>query len=268
MSPSQKLNSRQPIVLLVPASAGLRGSFRPVQLSASRYETLLFDMQRLRGRIYLREGAIQTAQLTMDGRHELEVDESSWNVLLIRSEDRVVGCARYLEHENTVKFHELTAAQSALARSKEWGRLFQEAVEKEIARARQRQVRFVELGGWAIADELRGTTQALRIAMATYGLGRLLGGCIGITTATRRNQSASVLRRFGGASLTCGGVELPAYFDPVYNCEMEVLLFDTESSNPKFEQLLETRESEVAGVCAISRNPEHAAWSAGPARVA
>jgi hypothetical protein len=150
-------------------------------------------------------------------------------------------------------------SKSALAQSEDWGGIFRDAVENELLRARQRKVTFVELGGWAIADELRGTTQALRIAMATYGLGRLLGGSVGITTATSRNRSATMLRRFGGYSLAARGRELPAYFDPSYQCEMEILAFDSEAPNPKFKGAIEAVQSEMVNIPVVSRNPAHLA---------
>jgi hypothetical protein len=58
---------------------------------------MLAEMQRLRGSVYLRDGAIQKHELTADGRHRLSVDEQSWHILLVDGAKRVKGCMRYLE---------------------------------------------------------------------------------------------------------------------------------------------------------------------------
>jgi hypothetical protein len=76
---------------------------------------------------------------------------------------------------------------------------------------------------------MRHSADALRIALGTYGLANLLGGCLGIATATMRHSSASILRRLGGQSLQGLGEELPRYFDARYGCEMEILRFDSRS---------------------------------------
>jgi hypothetical protein len=63
----------------------------------------------------------------------------------------------------------------------------------------------------------------------------MLGGGIGIATATRRHGSSSILRRLGGRPLVIQGTELPSYYDPQYGCEMEILRFDSEEPNPRYE---------------------------------
>jgi hypothetical protein len=113
-------------------------------------------------------------------------------------------------------------------------------------------VNFVEVGGWAISAELRRTTEALRIALATYALADYLGGCVGLTTATRRHHSASVLKKIGGAPLRAGEAELPPYFDPDYECEMEILKFDSAAPNPKFEPWIEQLRVQLATVEVIA----------------
>jgi hypothetical protein len=95
-------------------------------------------------------------------------------------------------------------------------------------------LRFGEVGGWAIAQERRGGRDALRILFMTYGLMELLGGCIGLATATTRHGSTHILQRAGFGPLATDGAALPSYYDPQYECEMEVLQFDSRRANPKF----------------------------------
>ncbi len=103
-----------------------------------------------------------------------------------------------------------------------------------MAAARQQGISYVEVGGWALAKERRCTGEALRTALATYGLARLLGGCVGVATATVRNRSSSILRRIGGGALEVEGEQLPAYYDPQYKCQMEIVRFASSSPNPKY----------------------------------
>ena len=72
------------------------------------------------------------------------------------------------------------------------------------------------------------------MALAMYSLSQELGGAIGISTATRRHCSASILRRVGGRPFACAGLELPAYYDPQFNCEMELLRFYSWAPNPRY----------------------------------
>jgi hypothetical protein len=124
-------------------------------------------------------------------------------------------------------------------------------MESEIALARRLRVAYVEVGGWALAPEFRGTSEALRIALGSFSLARLLGGCIGVTTATERHCSASILRRIGGQPLKVQGIEIPRYFDPRFDCEMEILRFDSARPNPRFERWIEELEGYLAGVPVI-----------------
>jgi len=122
-----------------------------------------------------------------------------------------------------------------MAQSDVWGMKLRAAVEADLRLAGARDVSYVEFGGWALAEELRCSTEGLRIALAMYGLAQNLGGCIGLSNATRRHRSSSILRRIGGRPLMADGVELPAYYESQYSCEMEILRFDSASPNPRYE---------------------------------
>jgi hypothetical protein len=223
------------LVLLAPADTFVPRRFENVQSSASRHEELLAGLQRLRGKLYLEDGAIQPEQLTSDERHRLPGDEHAWHIVALDRHGEVSGCSRYLAHPNTIPFYKLAVRNAALASSPEWGTMFREAVAQDVELARRRGVSYVEVGGWALTPKMRRTREALRVALATYGLARVLGGCIGITTATRRHCSSDVLRGIGGQPLKAKHVELPRYYDPHYACEMEALRFDSIRPTPRFE---------------------------------
>ena len=149
------------------------------------------------------------------------------------AEGRVCGCGRFSEESARAKFEDLWIRHAALADC-EWGTKLRRAVEHLMTRARSERLRFGQVGGWAIAKERRGGRDALRILFMTYGLMELLGGCIGLATATTRHGSTQILQRAGFGPLATDGAALPSYYDPQYDCEMQVLQFDSRRANPKF----------------------------------
>jgi hypothetical protein len=232
------ISTQRRFTLLAPLTAKVPAAFRDVDRDQRKSRELLADMQRFRGRVYLQGGFIEAYQLTSDGRHQCEADNHSWHLLTLDESGEIAGCARYRQHDNTVPFSKLGVARSELARSKEWGGYLQRAVESQLDIARRLRLPYVELGGWALADRLRGTLEALRMVLATYALGQLLGGALGITTA-RRDVSSPVLQKTGGAVLDFDGLDLPVYYDPQYKCDMQILRFDAWSCNAKYKHMLE-----------------------------
>ncbi len=239
------------LVLLAPPESKVPEFFTRIDSDRSRYESLFAEMQSVRGRIYLQDGAIEPWQLT-DGRHQLGIDQASWHLLVMDKADRVSGCARYREYPNDTSFSELSVSQSALARCAEWGPRLEAAVESELALARHLDLPYVELGGWALVEQIRGTAEALRMALVTYCLAQGLGGGVGISTVTRRYCSASILRRIGGRSLEHGGSELPPYYDPQYKCEMEVLRFYSWAPNPRYSGWIDEIRSQLQAIPVLS----------------
>jgi hypothetical protein len=148
--------------------------------------------------------------------------------------EAVVACIRYFAHESSVRFSELSVAGSYVARSAELGTRVREAVETELDFARRRGAWFVELGGWAVCESLRCTTEAIRTLLTVYALSQVRGGAVGLSSATSRHHSSSILRRIGGRPLKASGVEFSSYYDAQYACEMELLSFDSESPNQRY----------------------------------
>jgi hypothetical protein len=241
------------LMLLAPSEALVPKSFPAVDVNPERHEEILSQLQRLRGSVYLRDGAITSAQLSSDGRHMLGIDTASWHVVSVQSDGRVSGCARYRAYGRTAQPEHLTAWRSALAHDRTWRGTLHLALESEISLARKRKVDYVEVGGWAIADDMRFTMEALNIALSTYALAQSIGGCIGLTTATVRNCSSRILRKIGGRSLGLPGCPLPSYYDAQYGCEMELLRFDSNAPNPKYQSRIDdilSRFFELPVVCA------------------
>jgi len=225
-------HARPEMLLLAPSVAEIPECVGAVRTDADYHERLLASLQRLRGSVYLADGDIKPEQMTADGRHCQEVDARSWHILLMGNNSEVGGCARFSPHLKPVRYRNLNAARSELAKTD--GYRLEKALEAQIRQAEIRNLHYVEVGGWALTPELRCSTAAVTIALTAFALAERLGGCLGITTATRNHGSASILRRLGGRPLEFEGRELPSYFDPQYNCEMEILRFDSTIRNARY----------------------------------
>src|SRR5262245_8342947 len=136
------------MILLAPPSSAQTCNVGSLQVDAVQHKFLLNEAQRLRGRVYVDDGAVDRKQLSRDGRLVHPHDARSWQLLLMNREGRVAGCARYIPHEDEVSFSELGVATSALAYSPSWGSRLKRAVEAERAKARRGGMAFAEVGGW------------------------------------------------------------------------------------------------------------------------
>jgi len=222
------------LLLLAPSAHVVPDSFARLRVDGERHARLLADIQRVRGRAYLEDGAITSDALTPDGRHVQHMDETSWHVVAVDPHDRVLACARYREIVGDASSADLGVWRTPLAADPSWRTRLRHAVRGDASRARRRGVAFVEVGGWAVERSKRGGVCAFQTAAATFALAESLGGCIGITTATVRHCSARILRKLGGASLAVAGLAIPSYFDPHYGCQMEILRFDSATPSPRY----------------------------------
>jgi hypothetical protein len=239
------------LVLLAPADAFIPEGFAGVEYNPQYHAIVLAGLQRLRGQAYFEDGAIDRTELEPDGRYVQPADERAWHLVTLNGSGDVCGCARYLAHSRWLRFSDTGVANSPLSTSPEWASSFRRAVESEIERAYKLGVDYVEVGGWALKQEIRCTSEALRIALGMFSMARLLGGSIGLTTATVRHCSSSILRRIGGQPLMTNGIEIPRYFDARYGCQMEVLRFDSAKPNARFEPWIEELKRHLSAIPVI-----------------
>jgi hypothetical protein len=126
------------------------------------------------------------------------------------------------------------------------------AVEDEMLLSEALDLPFVEIGGWALEAEIRGTVEALRMVLAAYAFSREFGGAVGLATATVRHSSASILRRIGGQPLEHEGEEVPAYADGHHNCDMQLLRFYSWALNPRYDMWIDQMAEEIREIAVVS----------------
>lgn len=252
-----ELNSlKRQLVLLAPAPEDVPDSLKNRTFDYERHEVMLAKAQKLRGRIYLEDGAIEPRQLTSDGRYCVEGDERSWHLLAVDNRGDVCGCARYHSHTRRISFSRLGVRGAAESQPEMWNQKLRWAIESDLQLARKRRFAFVEVGGWALREDVRKSTEAIRIALGAYALARHLGGCLGVTTATVRHRSSAILGRIGGRTLQAAGAELETYYDPRYKCEMTILGFDSTQPNPRYEPWIAQIHTQMRRASVISRTSQ------------
>jgi hypothetical protein len=253
-------NTNRRFILLSPPGTQFNGSFRRVEGDTEWRRKLMLDMQRLRGSVYLQDGAISQEELTSDGRHVQSIDEESWHLLILNPSNRVVGCTRYLQHPASTSYSRLRVRTAALARSEQWRVPLRRAVESELEDARRSGFSYVEVGGWALDESVRGSCDAVRSVLFTFAWSQVIGGCLGLSMATHRNGSASILRRIGGRPLEWNGQELPPYYDPQYKCEMEVIRFDSRKLSTRYQSAIEEIRSQIPDMQVIGTEKPSSSW--------
>lgn len=242
------------MVLLAPPQAAGHDFFRNVEVDDELRGALVRQMQRLRGDVYLKDSAISPQQL-IGGRHETPEDEKSWHFLILDRDHQVTACIRYMEHDSNVCVDSLRARSCPLAGDAGWREHFFDAVGGELASARRLGMRFAEVGGWAVAPQHRCTTEGMLLVLAIYSLTSLWGGAFVLSTATVRHASSTILRRLGGTTLSSAAGPLPAYYDPRYDCEMELLRFDSRHPAARFAPLVDSLKEQLPMVQVVASHP-------------
>jgi hypothetical protein len=249
------------LVVLAPPARSIPAAFGRVTVDAGEHDRLLREMQRLRGMIYQRDGAVSARDL-VDGRHRTVEDDRSWHLLMLDAgRRRVDACIWYLEHANTIPVEGLRVRHCPMAAAHGSRDVLRSAVHSELQQARREAVAYSEVGGWAVAPTSRCTPDGLLLILATFGLSRVMGGALGLATATVRHSSAAILRRLGLSQLDLG-TATGAYYDPQYDCEMELLRFDTRRASPKYHGLIEQLKERLSSVPVLVSSIEPAAAAA------
>ncbi len=231
-------SSRFQFKILAPSRGEIPNTLEQSALASRLHSDLMFDLQLLRGEVY-REYAGIAATLQPDGRHWHQLDDPSWHVILQNADARILGCARY--RPNITNFEQLICSKAAVAVSPVTGPIFRSAFMQEQAKARARGLHYGEASAWAMGADSRCSTAAVNIALMSFALAELLGGGLGLTTASTRHQASSILRRLGGSPFA----NFEPYYEPMFDCSIELLQFDIASFKDRYKAKLEEMKAEL-----------------------
>jgi hypothetical protein len=228
--------------VVAPRSGDIPPAFVNLCPDAELHEALIGDIQRFRGRVYCADGAIPASALDAQGRHSSPVDHDSWHLLLLEKDGSVSGCVRATSSTGSARPSGLNLHEM-IARMGEGADRYAGAVKAFLADGSRLGRGVLEVGGWAVHEGFRNSTRVPILALACWSLLQLLGGCVALSSATRRNQSADMLRRLGGFPLADNHGPLPAFYDVYHRCEIELLGFDSYHPAEEYEPtVLEIRE--------------------------
>jgi hypothetical protein len=220
--------------VVAPQSGKLPATFVNVCPDAALHAALIDEIQRFRGQVYFADGAIPGSALDEQGRHWASVDRESWHLILLDRSGEVCGCMRAIPHPSGGQRSELNLRE-VIARLGEGADRYAGAAKAFLANAHRVGRGVLEWGGWAVAEGSRNSARAAILALASWSLSQVLGGCLGVSVAARRNQSADILRRLGGFALANEQGPLPGFYDPYHRCELELLGFDCYHPAAEYE---------------------------------
>src|SRR5262249_33881309 len=135
------------LILLAPPSRTMPAGMTNVRIDSFRHADLLAQMQRLRGSVYLKDGALDAQQLSTDGLHQTPEDDRSWHLLMVDNQGQVDACVWYLQHDDAASFERLRVRHCPLLGQPAWRNMLIGAVESEIAEAQKHGMGYAEVGG-------------------------------------------------------------------------------------------------------------------------
>src|SRR6186713_654060 len=138
------------LVLLAPVGARVPRLFRGAVADGDERSEILRAVQRLRGSVYLAEGAVQPHQLERDGRHVTREDDRAWHMVTRDGNGEITACSWYLEHPDAKSIFDVRARHCPLNKTGEWRHRLRAAIAAEMQAARRSGIPFAEVGGWAV----------------------------------------------------------------------------------------------------------------------
>jgi hypothetical protein len=205
------------------------------------YDDVIAAIQRLRGSVYVADGALPPSFIEPDGRHRSALDEISYHLTLWNG--KVEGCLRCTLYPSDYPVEKYKVFELIRRMPIEQAALYGHSLKKYLAEWECKGFKVGETGGLAINETFRMNAVSMAIPLAGWSLARIKKRQVWIASATERNRSAEILCRLGGWRLKHDGMELPAFFDAAYGCKMEFIGFDSDTLNPKFEEAAKEMEN-------------------------
>jgi hypothetical protein len=221
-------------------AADLEPTFGRVLSNPALYEEAIARIQQFRGRVYREDGALPPSVLNDSGRHWSDLDYRSWHLLATDARGKIMACIRYTQiKERPINLKSLHLHQALLRANQASDGSLRAGIQAFVDRANRRGGGLSEVGGWAIRAEARNSSKAVILPCACWSFGALLGDSFGIATVTTRHHSVQILRRLGGFPLECHGAELPAFFDPLHGCALQIVAFAMPTVNPQYRRTMD-----------------------------
>jgi hypothetical protein len=213
--------------IVAPGASAVPSSFEQTVCDSERCSRRISEIQRLRGQVYLADGAIRKEDLTADGRQVDPADDSAWHIVITGSGQEVVGCIRIAHlgmSPSFSQFHQHEIIERMPEPSRGHYRL---AFQNVISDPNKKEIGFGDTGAWAVAKGAHNHGLGVALIIVGWALYRHLGDAWVMAMATQRHRASELLKALGASALAMDGVPLPSFFDPAYDCTMELLVFDT-----------------------------------------
>lgn len=217
---------------------------------------MLSEAQRLRGRRYLEDGAIQPEDLDSEGRHVSRYDDQAYHLLWLSEAEEVLGCIRVnvspvFSSGSRLNLFQVGATLDRLdpRESTEMRFGLAQALAERAIVFQPEEPLVIVIGGWVVEPAARINPG---LNFGCLWLQRQLDALAGFSVATDRNHSHRILKKGGGHPITFSdGKEL--FYDSHYDCQMGLLLYSHRlipaRHRDSFNQACEDFDSAVWILC-------------------
>jgi hypothetical protein len=196
----------------------------------STYAGYVERIRSFRERIWQADGAIPQNGQDPHMDHFASFDEVGCHAILMNGADELVGCARYLMWDlrsGNFRLEQLALFPFLTRMASEQRALFVSAIQyfldDSLARSPVSYRRLMESGGWAVDRREENRYAAPLLVAIGFALGLSNLCLVGLSAATVRHRSNSILKRLGMFELRYRSQALPTFFDPYHGCDMEIL---------------------------------------------
>ncbi len=205
-------------------------AFSMTRDSDLRYD-FMFELFKMRGSVYLQDGAISEENLDKFGKYVSPHDKYSWQVLLLDSSKKPHGGLRirFWDFENIRAHFMQTHAKELIDRMDcDNQKVYQESIIRFLDEEMRTKF-FGEVAGLVITDYEKNSPAALLLVAFCFAFGEFVGGFNALVSATERHYSNRIMRKIGGHRIPHKETKeyLNTFFDSKYNCNMEYIVFES-----------------------------------------
>jgi hypothetical protein len=228
------------LTIVAPSVAQVPDWLSNVLANERVYQEVIEEIQRFRGYVYVQDKAIPSSALDEQGRHYSEYDYRAWHIIFRERRQELCGAIRvglvdYGDYGDTEESDPLQVLQFLSHIPSDTKAPLETAVRRFLDNCRTLAPSICEPGAWAVAEDVRKSRVAPILAASIWSLGRVMGGGIGVATATTRHGSADILKKMGGFDLFLNGMPLVPFYDSYHQCYIELIGFDSDYLNPRLE---------------------------------